>query len=1470
MAESQDSGQRPRIEPFTGDPAKFDEFTRKVKGVMFKDKSLGALQEIFPEEARTALKIPDEDAATTSARAYHTTVPYLAGEAFQISAEVPCGDGVALWKLLQTTYAGTSLSRAFSTQSKLFHVEWLATDNVSSFRARVMPLYNTVNSFGDQWKISELAVIGLIFDAIPDGKFGAVRAAMFVRQKDPPKLEEVWAALSVFERQHHHLDHEPPPIALLSSTAAAASGRRRCVHCHSESHRSVECARRVNCQTCGKADHLSVKCWIANPHLKPQRRDAQPTPKPMPGFMSLALASGDLTTPDGAPLSDWWVLDDAASHHVSAHEHLFRDLHSVATGSSIGTVGDPTISVTKAGNVPVTLAGLDMMLHEVQLAPGARVNLFCVERFLGVKGNKYHINDSPRTLEFGSHGVRVPVVKHGFLHWVKADQPPTLSSASNFASSSAMTTVSTSATATRSDTAATDTTSTSTLLDLHEQLGHASFAKVTDLAARVGMTITELALGDLPCTHCIMGKSTRASVPHTKAESRSTAPGQYIHTDLNGPMEVKSIGGARYAMVFVDDFTRVAWLYLLADKTETVTAVKRFAVDAVTMGVPFGKGSTLHGDNGTEYRNGKLDQWCLDNGVRQTSCPPHTQALNGVAERFWRTIVDMARTMLLATQQPKKLWGAAMLHATTIRNLLPTSALEGRVPLAVLTGSQPTFTHLHVFGAKAFVHVEHKSRKKWDPKAREGVYIGYSARNKCHLIFLPQSGTVVESIHVVIGGRPASYKEGTVPCKKAVLPTTVREVAPVAPPMAPAPVPVAPVAPPVAPAPVPVAPVAQPVPPAPVPVPVAPAPVPVAPVAQPVAPAPVPVPAVPAMAMPAAATHDSSDDDDGNAALMGNDPPDSSADEEQPEPRPMRRAAQIAKEAVRALMMPDRDTPPSPPPPAATALISPRELTKTPAPQLTRLPPPNDLDEAALRPDKDKWFKSYDNEMEAFKVNDVVEAVPVSQLPPGTKTLPIKVVFKLKLNLDDTIDKYKCRITAKGYAQRHGIDYTDTYSSVVDRTTIRVLLALASTRPGTQIHQLDVVTAFLNAELREDIYIEVPPRFQVPDLGEPVVLRLKKAIYGLKQAPRYWHDLLDDILVNECGMRQCIVDTCLYVAVGLEEGYFVWVPVYVDDIFVIFNDITAATRIKDIIKARFKCTDLGPAHKWLGMEVTAGPDGSFSINQSTAIRRLLTSENMELAHDRKVPLPFKGEWMHAVGERLDDATHVHYRTIVGSINYLAICTRPDLSHSVYQLSRHLDKPNKAHMDTAKHALRYLHASPNLGLTFRNDPSDTDVLVGYCDASYASEQNRHSVTGAVFVLNGAAVAWRSKQQSVVATSTTEAEYIAMSTATRMAQSLRQLMAELGVTQLKPTVIYGDNQPAVHIAQNAVCSEMSKHIDVCYHHIRDRIKRKEVLFVHIASEYQVADMFTKPMSVAKHATFTSKLMTVVETAGSPGEC
>ena len=281
---------------------------------------------------------------------------------------------------------------------------------------------------------------------------------------------------------------------------------------------------------------------------------------------------------------------------------------------------------------------------------------------------------------------------------------------------------------------------------LHERLGHLNrqdLLKLPNCTLGIKMTDSKLSF----CDSCAVSKSKRQPV-NWKARERHTKPGQLIHTDINGPMENASLKGMHYIVCFIDDATRYGVIYLMKAKSEVLDCFKQYIDYMRVRQVTVGTSSTLQSDNDTVYRDKHFSNFCGSLGIDQRFSAPHTQAQNGVAERFWNTIVDAARTMLHSAKLPKSYWGLAVTHATMLRNVSLSSALSGTTPFECVYGYKPNLATLRKFGSRAYVNTPKDQRKKWDNKACAGIYVGEHEQSKTHLIYMQSTNSIIESMHV--------------------------------------------------------------------------------------------------------------------------------------------------------------------------------------------------------------------------------------------------------------------------------------------------------------------------------------------------------------------------------------------------------------------------------------------------------------------------------------------------------------------------------------------------------------------------------------------------------------------------------------------------------------------------------------------------------------------------------------------------
>jgi hypothetical protein len=495
------------------------------------------------------------------------------------------------------------------------------------------------------------------------------------------------------------------------------------------------------------------------------------------------------------------------------------------------------------------------------------------------------------------------------------------------------------------------------------------------------------------------------------------------------------------------------------------------------------------------------------------------------------------------------------------------------------------------------------------------------------------------------------------------------------------------------------------------------------------------------------------------------------------------------------------------------------------------------------------WQEAIDTEYKSLQERQTWTLVVK---PAGRKIIDSKWVFKIKRNSDGTIARYKARLVARGFTQEHGIDYTETFAPTVKFSTIRVILTLAAYHDW-EVEQLDVVTAFLSAELKEKVYMRQPEGFhECGDDGNELVCELHRAIYGLKQSPRYWYQTITAWLL-EFGFVQSAVDPCVYVFVQGDITYIL--ALYVDDTILTGPIGDFITRFKLAFGSRFDVQDLGPVSWLLGTTVVRDRRArTITLGQRQYLLDILERFNMGECNSVATPLAKGGTDSDGTSVIQSD---VPYNSLIGSLQYAAITTRPDISMAVSHLSRFLTQPSTKHWEAGKRVLRYLKGTIDLGLVLGGQ--DSCIMTGYCDSDWASDTvTRRSRTGYVFTMNGGAVSWKSQHQPTVALSTAEAEYMALTAAIQEAIFLRQLLDSMGVKQLEPTMIFEDNQACIALSKNSLVNARSKHIDIKYHFNREKVESGEVVLKYCPSAEMIADVMTKPLPAPQHRALIKLMM------------
>ena len=364
------------------------------------------------------------------------------------------------------------------------------------------------------------------------------------------------------------------------------------------------------------------------------------------------------------------------------------------------------------------------------------------------------------------------------------------------------------------------------------------------------------------------------------------------------------------------------------------------------------------------------------------------------------------------------------------------------------------------------------------------------------------------------------------------------------------------------------------------------------------------------------------------------------------------------------------------------------------------------------------------------------------------------------------------------------------------------------------------------------------------------VCKLKKALYGLKQAPRAWHARIVSYLVS-IGFYMADADHSLYVRKN-EHGIVI-ICIYVDDLIVGGDNEDEIAHVKTLMKQEFDMKDLGELRYFLGIEIVRTKEGIWLSQRQYALD-MLSKYGMADCKPISMPLDQNLKLRADAGQVLEDVTM--YRKIVGSLIYLTI-SRPDLSYTVGLESQFMQLPRKPHLDAVRRTLRYVSATLDYALFYE---AGTELeLFGYTDADWAgSMTDRRSTSGFMFSLGSAAITWSSKKQPTVALSSTEAEYRGgAAVAACEVAWLEMLLADLGIHVQVPVVIYCDNLSSIQLARNPMFHARTKHIEVHYHFIRERVLDGDIDLTYVRTDEQVADIFTKPLGAEKLWRFRAML-------------
>ncbi|UYV68112.1 hypothetical protein LAZ67_5003088 [Cordylochernes scorpioides] len=993
------------------------------------------------------------------------------------------------------------------------------------------------------------------------------------------------------------------------------------------------------------------------------------------------LAALNLTSDE-----DSWLLDSGATNHVCRNKDWFVDLREVSSDSIMTASG----TTEAKGYVHIFLQtsihneSIEIKLNNVLYVPNVRRNLLSVSK-IEENGNRVTFRDMVARVFNPENRIIAEATNVNGLYIVKGK------------------TLNSSKTAFNSER---DHFQNNSLRTWHQRLCHIDSNAIEKMARKelvIGLGISSRDKG--LCDDCCIAKSTKASHKNL-GNIRSKQTLELIHTDICGPMPVKSTGGNRYFLSFVDDFSRRITVYLLKNKDEVL---KHFDIYGATVERQTGnKIKVLRSDNGLEFCNRDFQDKLQKLGIKHERTNVYSPQMNGVVERVNRTLLDMARACLHSANLPQRFWAEAVNPAAYIKNKCYNTALKDKVPDGLWLERNPSVRHLKTFGCLAYSHIPRERRRKLDNRACRCILVGYSTQTRGYRLWCPESQKVIETKHVrfdesKIGLEWTKVVEETEPERFNHVwlePETNHD-------------------------------------------------------------------------------NDLENELPSNLDSVG-------VEDTLPQPS-------TSKNIVR----------------------NPYGRKGEPRVELNFLDvtEPQSFEEAVQSPEAMYWRKAMEDELRVLQERGTWE---LSTLPPGKKPISSRWVYKVKTNESGNVERFKARLVARGFSQKQGIDFQETYAPVINLAVIRVLITLSLNMKWYNRH-LDVDNAFLYGDLEEEIYMLLPEGVERKDNE---VYKLLRPIYGLRQSGRNWNLTLDHAL-QEMGFTR--IESCNCIYTYLDKAI---IAVYVDDLALFGESEEILRNIEQKINERFRVKNLGAIRNLLGVQIDYPDEETVVLSQSTYVKSILQKFNMIECRPVSTPLDIsfpisKGDCPTDEEEK-ERMKAIPYRELIGSLLYLANCTRPDLMFSVTRLAQFASNPGRRHWQAAKHVLRYLHGSLNLSLVYRR--TDSNDVCAYSDADWASDiDDRRSN-----------------------------KYLALSQTTKEAVWIATILKELKfLTNFAfPLVIHCDNRSAIDFSKNNVENNRSKHIDIRYHHVRERIISGEIKIVYIPTKENLADVFTKTLSKVAH--------------------
>ena len=961
-----------------------------------------------------------------------------------------------------------------------------------------------------------------------------------------------------------------------------------------------------------------------------------------------------------------------------------------------------------------------------------------------------------------------------------------------------------------------------TLEILHERFGHCSYRRLSHLPKCVDR-FPNVKHDPLRTTHdcasCNAGKAHRRAF--SKRSSKVyTYFGERLSSDICGPFP-PSINGYVYLLCIVDSFTSYLHITPLKTKSseEVLQAFKLFLMENKSyLPPPNTKPMTWHTDNGGEFMSNDIDEFCTEFAVNRSFSVPYAPPQNAHAERMWGIILKCMRAIMHKARIHDSFWTFAAEHACYLHNILPSARFAGaNSPYQIKFRSKPDVKHIKVWGCLCWYYLPpHERKSKISPRAVPAIHLGSDTLRKGYIVYVPYLNRITTAYHITF--QESTFlefdDEGI-----AHVPRNVRRIRNTS--------------------------------------------------------------KLYKEARDLKSTIDrmrEQIDVSPDLEVNNNDNIDRNESEDEPCPHPrctLNKHSDMVPHSFEQVQT--RNLGPNPirnpdsvrPNYAESILFIAEDVTEQKVilnidEIMSTVDTPSTYAEAIKSKLAHRWRAAMSKEIEDLLKHDTWELTSRKDIPKGCNIAKSKWVYKVKLNKDGSIERFKARFVVCGYSQVHGVDYTHSFSATMRATSFRLLLALAA---GTQLRldHFDVTSAFTQSNIDSIIYVRPPLGYEQYDKdGNVLLLKLKKALYGTKQASRMWQLKLRETLLK-LGFSNSTTDPCLFVRNMNDESRMI-VGVYVDDIVVAHKDSNSSNLawFKSEFCKVFRATHLGALSWFLGVAVEQREDFSTSISQTQYTHRLI--EKFLPAHSKsfvKHASPcnvaaFRKLTVAKSDAERDAASSLPYLQLIGSLVYLATMTRPDISYHISILCGLMHSPSREAYQAALDLLLYVYARPK-PLKFSGSsrpPSDIDDqkacesirssggLLAYSDSTWRNPNDLgQNMLGYVIYFYGSIISYASKHMKIVALSSAEAEYAASAYTCKEITFIRNVLKDLNYKLSSPTILAVDNKAAIEISHNLGVTARNKHFKDTLHFFRHLVDHRIIHPIHVSTKFQRADGMTK---------------------------